>query len=1137
MGVVYEAEQVSLGRRVALKVLPRHSLLDSKHAKRFEREARAAARLHHTNIVPVFGVGEQDGLHYYVMQFIRGLGLDEVLVELKRLRDGSRVAGRGSRVEVHKAGIEGQAAGVGVQASAGAQQPEGRTPTRQDVSAVQVAESLISGQFEGTLLVESGEESGSGSPESDGGRRSEVSPQLSTLGSPLSAPCDTAAGRLSETLTGSGAFALPGQNSRDSKSQSRTVYWHSVARIGVQAAEALQYAHDQGIIHRDVKPANLLLDTRGTVWVTDFGLAKAADQQDLTHSGDVLGTVRYMAPEQFEGLSDARSDVYSLGLTLYELLALQPAFAEADRHKLVRQVTTATPATLRAIDPHIPRDLQTVVHKAIDRDPACRYQTAGDLADDLHRFLTGNTVIARRTSLPLRLYRWVRRSPLTAALLSIIFVLAAGMVALTTGAALRLRQERDAKSVALRRALVTQAQFRSTSGLMGQRFESLAALEEAAALQTGSDLRDEAITCMTLHDFRTAAEWPATFWSSILDNVDFDPSLKHYVTAADKIVRVCSVPHGAAGSNQEAVDLMPLDGVLHGVRFSRCGRLLAIRYGTVEGQFLDVWEWHRRRRLWHGDRPIPPRSFDFSADGRQFAAATPRGDEWRLSFIDLQTGMERSGARLPAEPHLLRFNWRGDRLAVSVPQAHQVCLFRVEDSEAWRALEFGEDVYAFAWRPDDEWLAVGRGFELELRHVERDDLPRTVLGRHRWMIHDVMFHPQGQLLISRGPRENVTLVWDLKSQTSVLTAAGQALRVSADGRRVAYRRENTLGVWEFADFLACTPLYADRPLRGETSKAAVHPGGRLMAAAGPTGTWLWDLHSRQAVGQLPTSDTTGVCIDAATGSIITAGVAGLARWRVRVADHGPTVIGPPQAFDVPHDQELGDVACSRDGRVVAVVLTGSGEVLIFRDGPSAPLTVSGDPHRRWVAVSADGRWVGAGNHRWRGASVWDASTGTRVHDWPGTHNAGPAIFDPRGKWFVLCRDDRFVFVDTNSWNEGRALTRSLQGPGRIAIAPDGRTAAVAESHDLVKLVDLADGTALATLRAASNTGMVFHLAFSPDGGQLIASCGHEPLRLWDLARIRRRLREMNLDWKAETLAVSDSDQRPLEIQIVEHTPE
>src|SRR5207248_1039721 len=179
--------------------------------------------------------------------------------------------------------------------------------------------------------------------------------------------------------------------------------------IGVQVAEALEYAHKQGVLHRDIKPSNLLVDTQGTVWVTDFGLAKADDQPNLTHTGDILGTLRYMPPEAFEGKSDRRGDLYSLGLTLYELLTLRPAFEAKDRHRLIKRVTTEEPERLDRLNPQVPRDLVTIIHKAIDRDPGRRYASAADLAADLQRFLDDEPIQARRLSAAERLLRWARR--------------------------------------------------------------------------------------------------------------------------------------------------------------------------------------------------------------------------------------------------------------------------------------------------------------------------------------------------------------------------------------------------------------------------------------------------------------------------------------------------------------------------------------------------------------------------------------------------------------------------------------------------------------------------------------------------------------------------------------------------------
>jgi eukaryotic-like serine/threonine-protein kinase len=278
MGVVYEAIQESLGRNVALKVI--HQVhLDARRLERFHREAQAVARMHHTNIVPIFAVGEQEGLPYYAMQYIRGRGLDTVL---------------------------------------------------------------------------------------EGWRREKT-------------PLDEERRRF-------------------------------VVRIGIQAAEAIQYAHEQGILHRDVKPANLMVDEHQSVWITDFGLAKLAGQNDLTRTGDVIGTLRYLAPEVLRGRTGPESDIYSLGLTLYELITLNSPFGDVSASELLRQVSESQPTRPRRLDPSIPRDLETIVLKAIAPEPGHRYPTALALADDLRCFVEDRPIRARRATVLERVIRWSRRN-------------------------------------------------------------------------------------------------------------------------------------------------------------------------------------------------------------------------------------------------------------------------------------------------------------------------------------------------------------------------------------------------------------------------------------------------------------------------------------------------------------------------------------------------------------------------------------------------------------------------------------------------------------------------------------------------------------------------------------------------------
>jgi hypothetical protein len=207
-----------------------------------------------------------------------------------------------------------------------------------------------------------------------------------------------------------------------------------VARLGVQAAEALEHAHQQGVIHRDVKPGNLLLDSRGQLWVADFGLARWPADDALTRTGDLLGTLRYMSPEQASarrGLVDHRTDVYSLGATFYELLTLRPVCDGSDHQELLHQILHEDPVPPRRLCPHVPRDLETVVLKALGKQVEERYATAQELADDLLRFLEGRPVLARRPGLWERAGKWARRHRPVVAAAAVLLVLS--VVALTTG--------------------------------------------------------------------------------------------------------------------------------------------------------------------------------------------------------------------------------------------------------------------------------------------------------------------------------------------------------------------------------------------------------------------------------------------------------------------------------------------------------------------------------------------------------------------------------------------------------------------------------------------------------------------------------------------------------------------------------
>ena len=382
MGVVYEAEQVSLGRHVAVKVLPKQALLDERHLRRFEREAQTAAKLHHTNIVPVFGVGQQDGYHYIVMQFIPGVGLDEILIALRTMV------------------LQDDSSQYGMDSSSRASHASHNAKALLDGNFSKHASSGLA-SFVKNTKVDSGTQSLGGTAATMELPSAVAASSFSISGPP---PSETPESK-----------PLDADNSRVLASMDRE-YYQSVAKIGQQVADALAYAHEQGTLHRDIKPGNLLLDGTGTVWVADFGLAKLAEQENVSRTGDIVGTLSYMPPESFSGDVDSRGDIYALGLTLYEMLAMRPAYYGRDRAKLVKRITDGDRPRLSKLNPSIPRDLETIVLKAIEQRPEDRYATARNLEEDLEAFLTDMPIKARRMSVPEQFTRWCRKNKLVASL-------------------------------------------------------------------------------------------------------------------------------------------------------------------------------------------------------------------------------------------------------------------------------------------------------------------------------------------------------------------------------------------------------------------------------------------------------------------------------------------------------------------------------------------------------------------------------------------------------------------------------------------------------------------------------------------------------------------------------------------------
>jgi eukaryotic-like serine/threonine-protein kinase len=1085
MGIVYEAVQESLGRHVAIKVLPFQRLLHANYLERFKREARAAAQLHHSNIVPVFGVGEHEGLHYYAMQFIQGQALDRVLQELRRLRRPTPGNLRESN-EPLKPGL--LANGV-------------------SELSVSLAGGLMTGQF---------------FPKDE-------EPVEHRPANPTQQPWAAEPGASSQK--NSSAVTLSGHSQLGARSD--VPYFRSIAQIGIQVAEALAYAHQQNILHRDVKPSNLLLDTQGTIWVTDFGLAKAEGTDELTSPNDLVGTLRYMAPERFQGLADPRSDVFSLGLTLYEMATLQPAFAESERARQIDRILHKEPVLPRKVDGQVPRDLETIILKAIAKDPDRRYQTAGQLAEDLRRYLADRPIQARRSTVWERGWRWCRRNPVQAAMGSLVTIL---LLFLASGLLINnvLRRERDTAVQAektannlLERAQMAEKEVQILSHLArasahrrsrqkGQRFDALDEVAQAVRLNPSSqlrrELRNEAIACLALPDIRTAQEWEG--WPADSAQLDFDEKLETYA----RVDRQGNISVHRVADDGKIIRLPSLGSSESWPHLSPNGRFLAV-WGT--GDHLKVWDLSDpTARPFEENNCTSPA---FSFDSRLIAYGCGDGS---AKVITLGSGQLRRQVKIDCFPKHLAFSPGDYRLAVCGSTGLRI--YDVE-TEANVVLPDSGPADFGSWHPDGNQIAV-------VCHQERCVYLWDIASRRQTAKLEgytnggirLAFDPSVEILASTG-WEGILRFWEPRTGKQLFQAHSSmpCLRFGGKGSWIAAETDQTKlrlsAVSSGHEYRTLHHLTAPKDGVVEYYGGAVDPHGRFLAMAMHDGVRIWDLGSGDEIAFLPLDATGGVCFQA-SGALLTNGATGLYEWPIHPDLESSRLLhlGPPNKLSLPGS--FSTLACSADGRTIA--RCNGEEAIVFHRRKSQQITSLGPQQDvRGVAISPDSRWAASGSCRGPGAKVWDAETGELVKDLP-VGNMCHVAFSSR--WLATggggCR-----LWKIGSWEEGPFIG----GLQYSAFSPDGKLLATDTGSGAVRLVDPETGQEIARFEDP-NQDRAGWIGFTPDGMRLLtASSDSGSIHLWDLRAIRRHLAELDLDWDPASLepGLTDQSGQPVKMQV------
>jgi serine/threonine protein kinase/WD40 repeat protein len=1043
MGVVYEAEQISLGRRVALKVLPPHALLDASQVRRFRREAMAAARLHHTNIVPVFGIGEAEGVHYYVMQFIDGHGLDVVLREANRRRAASKTAVTGATPPA---------------------------PLPDAGSATLPSRPFVPG-------------------------REEQQQQLSNGSIPGS--------------DGTGCFPLD--------STSAASYFLEVGRLGAQTADALAYAHGQGVLHRDIKPSNLLLDGQGTVWVSDFGLAKADDAENLTRTGDVIGTLRYMPPERFAGRSDPRGDVYSLGATLYELATGRPVFDETDRGRLIQQILLQKPIRPCRLEPRIPRDLETIILKAIAKEPERRYPSAAELAEDLRHFVGHRPIQARRVPPWEQTWYWCRRNPLIATLAAAVGLL---LLVIAIGAALaawrlggQLQETRQAEHRAQQRlfeSLTAQTRLSRGSGRVGQRFDSLAALAEAIQLlpklQTNSEvtmqLRNEVISSLALPDVRPIRAWEA-FPAGSGGAFTVDANFEHYARAdLDGNISIRRI-----ADDSEAVLLPGFGNSITILQFHPSGDSLIVRYADPPGRpgFLSMWDWRRGAETYRLEMGPQANALSLSGDGRRLAIG--HADQ-TIRVHDAGTGAEL--ARIAAGKRALEISLSFDGSLIAVGYgATETELRAALSGEVIHKLSHPQPARRSAWHPGGKLLAVAC-----------DDSQVYVWSLATRQPHEVLkvdhipyllsFDPGGGVLVTAAWDGTIRL-WNPWTGKPLVRLPGIAAYLSRDGTRLFSRDGNRGCVWEFVpgrEFRALAGQEVLTQAKAPVVYVSTDPGGQWLAVGGTggAGVGVWDLPKEEFVSLLPHKTIYDIVFDPHGRALNLTTPSGVVSYPLVGSARSSAVIGPAESL---LEGKHAGLAFDPEGKHF-VVSGRLGPQWRDRQKPSDGRPID---HRsgRYFAFSPDGKWLASGAHHGAGVKIWDRD-GRLVRELVPQEDVVSVSFSPDGKWLVTDAPREFIFWETDTWREVRRISRPSGTARAVSWNGLGDIVALAVATNRVQLQEAATGRPLADFVAPDESRVHQH-ALSPGADKLIVLCGQPTqVRVWDIALIRKHLSAMSLDW-------------------------